>query len=592
MNPHARPRPRRRPAVLGLAGLATLAAAPVALADNPITVMPAQFTQAQTSGGGFTADGEPSFAAVRSAAEAAVPDWALERYCNPYGPGTAIVGFQFLMGRWHTSRGDAVRIYEETDNGTHSWHSDSQLPQGVAAGYGPWEGAGATIAPTQCIHVKVQARVAVSGSLAYTLDLERVAIKDTTGPMVADLVVPGSWVTGPAVHVEWNQSDNGFGRGTTWADIPGSASVSALGDPADGRVGADLPLTAIPDGIQTVQVHRSAGGWTTATAEAPVRIDRTPPPVPSLRVDTDAWTNAASVGVSASGTDAMSGLRALEFQLDGGTWTERASDWSVSSTGSHTVRVRAVDNAGLVSPSSETRTIHIDRTAPAVTMLDVDASGGGDPTVRFGASDAGGSGLGDCRATLTLVTPTGQSVPVAGVAGRSLAGQAEVTLPMQSQPAGTYNTRLDVCDEAGNHAARTVAFTWQRRPTPTEQAAAPPGAAPAAAAATTSGSGPGIATPIAAGRLELIRPVILIPRVGRIVLSGRLMRDGRPIPVGARAVLRDSHGVVVSRGRVRRNGLVVLRGRLTSAGWWRLTVLGTFPVTLRFRVVGAPGAGR
>lgn len=589
------PRFRRRSAALSaLTGVTSLVFAAAAFADNPIVAMPAQFDQAQTSGGALTADGAPFFAAVRSSSGAVARDWALQRYCTPYGPGTAIVGFQFLMGRWHASRGDALRIYEETDNGTHWTHSDSDLPQNVASGFGPWNGASATITPTQCIHVKVLARLAVSGALAYTVDLEKVAIQDTVGPAVGDLAAPGGWITGSAAHVEWNQSDNGFGRGTTWAEIAGVSAVD-LGDPADGRVAADIPLGGLVDGDHMVRVHRSGSGWAEATADAAIRVDRTPPSVPTLHVDTDAWTNAASVGVSATASDATSGVRSLEFQVDGGAWMQRASTWSMTSAGAHTVRVRAIDNAGLVSPVGDARTVRIDRSAPVVATLEVDASGGGDPVARFSATDSGGSGLGTCRATLSLGTASGQSITVAGVAGRSLTGTAEVAIPMQTLATGTYTVRLDVCDEAGNHAVRTAAFSWQRRSaaTPGSGAAATP---TSASASTTSGAAAATAPTVTpapgAARLTLVRPVVVAPTSGRIVLSGRLLRDGRPVSLGTRMVLRDARGVVVSRGRVRRNGAIMLRARFTSSGWWRLTTPDAPRLTLRFLVARPAGAAR
>jgi hypothetical protein len=59
--------------------------------------------------------------------------------------------------------------------------------------------------------------------------------------------------------------------------------------------------------------------------------------------------------------DAVSGLAAIEFRLDGGSW-QTGTELTVSADGDHTVEMRATDNAGNVTTA--TRSFKLDTTPP------------------------------------------------------------------------------------------------------------------------------------------------------------------------------------------------------------------------------------
>ncbi|HWH14662.1 MAG TPA: hypothetical protein VNT51_07935, partial [Miltoncostaeaceae bacterium] len=440
-----------------LVALTLLAAAPAAHADQPVVEVPTRFTGGSMHGGSIVPDGGPFFAAVRGypGAGARAGHWGQLTYCTPYR-GTAIVGYQYLLGRWHTSQGDGLAVLENTDHGQRVALRDADVVQGSARGEGAWAGAAAAIAPTGCIGIQVVARREMSaGTLTYTLDLQRVAILDQEGPWVAGAQVAPGWVTGDAVAVTWSQGDNAFNRGTTAAHVPGGGHVD-LGDHRDGEVGAQVPVGGLPDGPHVVMVQRGAPGWTTRSASVGFRLDRTDPATPELHVATEAWTNAEAVSVSAApSNDSGSGWQRNEFQVGDGPWTDRGPGWSLRAPGVHSVRVRAVDHAGRASAPSTPRTVRIDRTPPTIGPLEIDAGPAAGPRVRVAVRDAGGAGLGDCRAVVT-VDPEGPGggVPVADLPARVLSPDAEIDVPMRAFAAGVYELRIETCDAAGNRAVR------------------------------------------------------------------------------------------------------------------------------------------
>jgi hypothetical protein len=574
-------RPRRHLTLLTLA--ASVAAGPlaaVASADQPVFEMPARFDRLDASGGSLVPDGPPSFGAIRGypGAGATGGHSALELYCTPYGPGTAIVGFQVLVGRWHSTVGDGALINLDTDAGTWESLTDDALPLRRADARGPWNGPSRVIAPSRCVGVRAVMRRTVTGTtLTWTTDLQRVAIVDEIGPSVGGPVVDVAWVTGDTAPVRWHQSDNSFARGGTWAEIVGGGRAS-LGDQPDGSVGAAIPVGALGDGVHTLRVHRDAPGWTTATAETPVRIDRTPPPVPGLSISTEAWTNAATVWVdSTPSVDGGSGWVRNEFRVDGGPWVARGTRWGFTQAGRHTVEARAVDDAGLVSAPSAPRVVRIDRTSPVLRDLLIDTGAAGGPRLSFGLTDQGGSGLGDCPLEVALARPGGAWNTVIEGVGDAFAPRADLRLPMGSA-AGEHQVRVSACDTAGNRVAQSARFVWT-------QAAARVGAT--SPGATAAGSG--VVATAEGGRLRVVR---LRTRGavagGTLRLSGRLaLVGGGPAPAGPLRV-EDPRGRTVGAGAIVAGGRFSARARATRGGLWRLRATGRNLQAASFRLRVAP----
>lgn len=549
----------RRLAAVALA-VSAVTAAPAA-ADTPVIEMPAAFGESDSLGGTLVPDGPPARAAVRGypGQGAAGGHWATQRYCTPYGPGTAIVGFQYEVGRWHTSLGDAAAVLANTDHGTVRTHEDGALPYRRADALGPWSGAQTAIAATRCVALQVVMRRAVAATtVTWTTNLTRVAVEDQVGPSVGAPVVDAAWVTGATVPVRFTQGDNAFARGAVTAEAVGGGAV-ALGDPADGPVTAQVPAGALPDGRHSIRVSRSAPGWDTRSAVVEFNLDRTPPAVPEVTAATEDWTNAAAVWVAseASADGGGSGWSHNEFSIDGGPWRAQANRWPMEAAGVHQVRVRAVDRVGHASPASAGRTVRIDRTPPELGSLEVDVAAAGGPLLMLSLADGGGSGLGTCPAGVALAAPGAAWMPAVELPGSALAGAGRVKLPMRGLPDGDYQVRVTACDMAGNSTFRVVRITWR----------------PGGGTAAVGGNTPAV-TDAAAGSLRIAGPAPVAAPHGRAVrIRGTLLRNGVPVRDAAVQVV-DPAGSVAGSGRTDAAGRIVATAVATRGGSWRLRVVG------------------
>lgn len=123
----------------------------------------------------------------------------------------------------------------------------------------------------------------------------------------------------------------------------------------------------LPDGNGTITYTVTASqSGKTASGSTTWKRDTTPPVVtPNIPSATgsNGWFKTAPVAISASGSDAMSGLANAQVSAGGGgAWQSSAS---LTVDGVYTIGFRATDNAGNITTS--TRTISIDTTSPAFT---------------------------------------------------------------------------------------------------------------------------------------------------------------------------------------------------------------------------------
>ena len=162
-----------------------------------------------------------------------------------------------------------------------------------------------------------------------------------------------------------------------WYTSPASISISAV-DPLSGVasiehrvdggawvVGNSLTLT---DGNHTVQARATdKAGNLSAVTTANVKVDTAVPSLSSSISGTSGnfgWY-VSNVTVTASASDATSGLALFENRLDGGAWAV-GNTVTLASDGIHTVDFRATDRAGLQSTIS--RTVKVDQTDPVITI--------------------------------------------------------------------------------------------------------------------------------------------------------------------------------------------------------------------------------
>jgi hypothetical protein len=122
-----------------------------------------------------------------------------------------------------------------------------------------------------------------------------------------------------------------------------------------------------------------------ATRSCEVKVDAAPPVTTQSGAD-DAW-HAAPVTVRFTAADAVSGVAATEYRLDGGPWTQ-GTEVTVAADGLHTVVYRSRDHAGNLEPEKRVQ-VKVDA-RPPFTTCDAPAGWMKRPvTVHFAASDAG-----------------------------------------------------------------------------------------------------------------------------------------------------------------------------------------------------------
>jgi hypothetical protein len=310
-----------------------------------------------------------------------------------------------------------------------------------------------------------------------------------------------------AMSGEFTVTEGGGGEDTTAPTVTAAASGTRN---ADGAYvgGATVTVTASDSGSGVASVERrlddgefqpyTAPFQVTAAGEHTVRYratdvagnvsevgslsfvvvespgDTTPPTVTAAASGTQDATGAyvGKATVTITATDAGTGVRSTEYQLDGGAWTTYTAPFDVTTAGSHMVHHRATDNAGNVSTEGMTHFTVVaaqptDTTPPTVTAA------------ASGTQDATGAYVG--RATVTITaTDTGTGVRNTEY---QLDGGAwtTYTAPFDVTTAGSHAVRHRATDNAGNVSTEgTTRFTVV--------AAQPADTTPPTTSATVSGS--------------------------------------------------------------------------------------------------------
>jgi len=190
---------------------------------------------------------------------------------------------------------------------------------------------------------------------------------DITGPLITPNITGtngtnGWYLSNPQVSA--STSDSGSG-------------VSSLKIAVDGGAWQNYtaPVQLMTNGIHTVQFQAVDNAGNSAAISLSVKVDTTAPVVnigaPSGTLGSNGWY-VSTVQVSASASDATSGLASLMINLDG-TWSAYSSAVMLGS-GTHTVQFRATDNAGNVRTSAS-QSYQIDATDPVITTTMTGTSG-------------------------------------------------------------------------------------------------------------------------------------------------------------------------------------------------------------------------
>ena len=173
---------------------------------------------------------------------------------------------------------------------------------------------------------------------------------------------------------------NNGGDTLTFALLPGSQAIDA----GAGCLTTDQRGTSRPQGA-----HCDIGAFELVDTVAPnTSIDSENPSTTP--------TDSTTMEFTFSGSDATSGVRSFECDLDGGGFSACTSPKSYTglADGSHTFQVRAIDFTGNVDDSPASFTWVVDATAPDTTILTNPANPTNNTSATFTFNGNDGSGVG------------------------------------------------------------------------------------------------------------------------------------------------------------------------------------------------------
>ena len=175
------------------------------------------------------------------------------------------------------------------------------------------------------------ARTAFRGAVGLTADIVDLG----KGPQAAEIFV-----------------DNNRQKASHWPD---ATCNFRLANPCANRLGwsESVDTTAFPDGPHTVRVQANDGLGNVAFVDRTVIFDNTAPSMGAKPAIDGQTATADSARLDFSALDDATGVDYMEKSVDNGPWS-RASDApaatvDVAGSGQHTVKVRAIDQAGNVS---------------------------------------------------------------------------------------------------------------------------------------------------------------------------------------------------------------------------------------------------
>lgn len=283
----------------------------------------------------------------------------------------------------------------------------------------------------------------------------------TTTAVAAPVAGAGGWHTGPVdVSISATAVDgrtvtavhHRLGNDELWLSAPGSTATRTLTEDGTWHVGH-----------RAVDNAGDRGTFQVLT----VRIDRTAPARPTLDLGgaTSGW-NRSPITVTATSSDAGSGLDRLEQRLANGTWTAMTDGRvTITADGQHTLEVRAVDKAGNVSQTATTA-LSIDTTAPQVACATADDRWHpANVAIACTATDVGsGLTVADAAFTLTTDVTEGTETADATTAGRQVcdrAGNCTDVAPVSGNRVDRRAPELTLLSD-GPHGGVDTGKPWYR----------------------------------------------------------------------------------------------------------------------------------
>lgn len=256
---------------------------------------------------------------------------------------------------------------------------------------------------------------------------------------------PSGWTSGASVSISFATTDATAGINHYEVALDGGPYATHTSPYA-------LDVSSVADGTHTVHVKAIDNAGNDLVKDVTVRLDKTNPAAFTPTANATSWTKASSVSISFATTDATSGIASYQVALDGGGYTTRTSPYAldVSSVadGTHTVHVKAIDNAG----NSLVRdvTISLDKTAPADFTPTANPAGwtrAGSVAISFAATDA-------------LAGVDHYEVAVDG--GTYTTRTSPYTLDVSAITDGTHTVHVKAVDDCGNQRIKDVTISLDK----------------------------------------------------------------------------------------------------------------------------------
>lgn len=214
----------------------------------------------------------------------------------------------------------------------------------------------------------------------------------------------------------------------------------------DGKPWKNNQLTITADGDHTVDFRATdQAGWETVGTPTLIQIDQSPP---TLIVVTSGgiagrggWYIAGPIDVTATGSDATSGLESVQYSLNGNA-TQDGDQVEISVDGRHTVQFFATDVAGNRA-ESPIRQVWLDSQSPTFSPT-VEGTLGGGGWYRPGGTEPEVIVLANPSDVLSGVASTDHRI---GAGGAWTAGGS-----VRLKDDGVYAIEFRASDEAGNQS--------------------------------------------------------------------------------------------------------------------------------------------
>jgi hypothetical protein len=213
------------------------------------------------------------------------------------------------------------------------------------------------------------------------------------------------------------------------------------------------PSSTLSDGTHTVKARASdAAGNTSGDSTTNTFTVDTLEPDTTLTGTPPAATNSTVAHFQFTGNGTGSALNRFECSLDGALFTVCTSPQSLSglAEGSHTFRVRAVDNAGNTETTPASHTWVVDLSAPDTTLTSnpPSQSNSGNATFNFMGNDPASGGVASGVAGYECKLDSGAFAACASP--KSYTGLAD----------GTHTFQVRAVDAAGNSDATPATYMW------------------------------------------------------------------------------------------------------------------------------------